>query len=56
MDIGVLLIAAVAFFFILAACLVIVVISLKARENTELILVELRQLRKEIERLTTGAR
>lgn len=56
MDIGVLLIAAVAFFFILAACLVILVISLKARENTELIKVELAALRKEIERLTTGAR
>lgn len=56
MDIGVLLIAAVAFFFILAACLVILVIGLKAKENTDAIRVELQLLRKEIDRLTTGAR
>ncbi len=56
MDIGVLLIAAVAFFFILAACLVILVIALQAKENTDALMVELRELRKHIERLTSGAR
>lgn len=55
MDVGVLLITAVAFFFILAACLVIVTISLKAKENTDAIKAELRDLRQEIQRLTTGS-
>ncbi len=52
MDIGVLLLAAIAFFFILAACLVIVILVLKAKENTDQVLAELRQLRKEIDQLT----
>ncbi len=53
MDIGVLLIAAIAFFFILAACLVIVILALKTKENTDQVLVELQRLHKEIDQLTT---
>lgn len=54
MDIGVLLIAATGFFFVLAACLVIVVLSLKTKETTDAIAAELRLMRKELDRLTSG--
>lgn len=55
MDIGVLLLAAVSFFFVLAACLAILMVALKAKETSDTVLAEVRQLRKQIDRLTSGA-
>ena len=56
MDIGVVLIAAVGFFFVLAVCLIILVLVLRAKENTDALKAELQAIRKELDRLTSGAR
>ena len=56
MDIGVLLIAATGFFFVLAACLVIVVITLRTKETSDAIAAEVRLIRKDLDRLTSGPR